>query len=823
MRRSWILSPSALGPWGMIVSFVALLLSSNCLSAYDGTAVLEAYDSDERKWATTFDLEAGSLVKLRVKYTAGTSRPGHLLLRLATGGTSGLLGFQTDKDKPNYLNAVNETDGQDLGVSWKIAPRYYEIRVTLTGGSVGKGDEVMVYFGGDMSEEEREKGWRVPNNAGASQDKKEEIKGKGRYFALNVFAFHVYERDTEMEESPLGFTVKGAEPDIVLISPRSNAVKDVGISVVITVLGRFGNLATDSGGNGWKLTLTCPTDEDATIGGLEFGGDGRDVVIDPADAGSMRRTVVFTQEGLHRIYADPDFAKTKWTSCAILSTTTEDEPDRKLLWGDLHVHTNYSDGFRTIHNMFDFARDVSGFDFLAPADHSYGPAHLKALDAQYTEEIDGAKEEGLFTTIKGFEWNTSNPQAVGHHNVYYRTCEGYNEKEGFNRDLVLSSRNPAPTRFWTTFLDRVEDPKRNGLIIPHHVAEKPGTGFVKNWSSKYHSVRQERLVEIYSAHGLCEYQGNPRPPLKGDRQADQAVGHNVQDALALGYKLGFVAASDSHTTRPGLRGQEKNNGHRPGITAVYAEGETYEDANTRRSVWDALWERRCYATTGVRIYIDFSINNEPMGSEIPLDDEDEIALHARVIGLGEIDRVEVVRGWIEDGKVPNDPNTASEFGYYGQNDFKEDEYQITPDATEVSIHWVHTQDPQHPDCFYYIRVIQKDEEMAWSSPIWVSPSMKENKITKITEDASGNVSVRFTGLPYRRYAVYYKDNVNRDWTLAEQDFVPDSFRTYENGTYSPTVVWIDDGVHTSPDPDNENVTKRWYKIVRPDDGPPSGI
>ena len=38
--------------------------------------------------------------------------------------------------------------------------------------------------------------------------------------------------------------------------------------------------------------------------------------------------------------------------------------------------------------------------------------------------------------------------------------------------------------------------------------------------------------------------------------------------------------------------------------------------NTREEIWDALYARRTYATTGARIVLDFKVNQQHMGSWI---------------------------------------------------------------------------------------------------------------------------------------------------------------------------------------------------------------
>jgi hypothetical protein len=458
--------------------------------------------------------------------------------------------------------------------------------------------------------------------------------------------------------------------------------------------------------------------------------------------------VVFNSPGIHRIEATTPDAEVSGRSNAVLCTS--EPPEFAPLWGGLHVHTVVSDGAQSQDTMFEFSREISGLDFQATSEHSWKQEQSPIMDIETTQQVEAAYEPGIFTTIKGFEWNSA-ADPVGHHNVYYR---------GIDPPIIPFSNGPF--RFHDAFFSEVA--KYEAIIIPHHVAKGIYENFYKRW--ELHPVKQERLVEIYSTHGLSEYQGNFRAV------RSQMSGHNVQDALVLGYKLGFVAASDSHTSRPGLR-YSRDMGYRDGITCIYTR------SNTRDDVWQALWDRRCYATTGYRVLLEFSINGEMMGREIPMREGEPVELGVRVAGLTELSSVEIVKGHI--GDVTPLPAV----------------HTMIPASEICDFTWT---DPEPPsDCFYYVRVTQTDEEMAWSSPIWVSPSLRIQEIHR--DPSTGNNTIRWGCLPYRLYGIYYKDTVDSEWCLAETDLPPDD---------SGVAEWIDDGSHTGIHP--ASVQKRFYSV-----------
>jgi hypothetical protein len=181
----------------------------------------------------------------------------------------------------------------------------------------------------------------------------------------------------------------------------------------------------------------------------------------------------------------------------------------------------------------------------------------------------------------------------------------------------------------------------------------------------------------------------------------------VQSALAMGLRLGFVGGTDNHRAQPGskrsnlggLVAEEIING---GYTAVFAP------ELTREALFDALWDRRCYATTSRRILLHVAMGEHPMGSDLSDDDAaafaDERSITIRAIAHGEIDRIEVVRNneTVESVEVGGDRESLT---YTDPTPLAE-----VPSVSE-----------QAPDMvFYYVRVIEADGNLAWSSPIWLA-------------------------------------------------------------------------------------------------------
>ena len=334
-----------------------------------------------------------------------------------------------------------------------------------------------------------------------------------------------------------------------------------------------------------------------------------------------------------------------------------------LYWGDIHAHTKYSDGMGTPEEAISFARDISRLDFAAITDHDDIGPYLSDKEWKDTKKVIARfNEPNKFVTFLGYEYRSS----LADMNVYYPGDEGMlmcGKKKQWNKPLKLN---------------KIISQKK-GMIIPH-------MHFGADWSG--YNLTIYRVMEIYSQHGSAEYLGCPReiPYLKHQLQKGSKgnVNTTFQEILSLGMKLGVTAGSDSHSGRPGLSNWSRvTRTYNGGLTAVFAK------EKTREGIWKALYERHCYATTGPRIYLEFSINGYPMGSELLASKR---KLNIYCIGTCIIFKIEVIKNnriiYTMKSKSPE-----CNFSIYDIPEKKED--------------------------FYYIRIIQKDKEMAWSSPIWV--------------------------------------------------------------------------------------------------------
>lgn len=245
--------------------------------------------------------------------------------------------------------------------------------------------------------------------------------------------------------------------------------------------------------------------------------------------------------------------------------------------------------------------------------------------------------------------------------VEWNGPEGHKNVMSPSRRLpLLATTGVAPNalKLWEA-LDAWGGP---AITIPHS-SSLPGQDC--DWSK--HNDKYQRLVEVFqSCRGSFEGEGAPRLfPLATLKN------QHVQNALAMKYRLGMICSSD--------------HGYGASYACVYAK------ENTREAVFDALHDRRTYGATAYGIIVDFNINGAMMGRDVKRDGGVRATGYVR--GAAKLDKVQILK----DNQVVQ---------------------EWTPSGTELKVDW---KDPEPGTGlhWYYLRVIQDDDEMAWSSPNWV--------------------------------------------------------------------------------------------------------
>jgi hypothetical protein len=269
--------------------------------------------------------------------------------------------------------------------------------------------------------------------------------------------------------------------------------------------------------------------------------------------------------------------------------------ERLPLFGEIHWHTELSgDGMRSLQTALRAGRDLINLDFIAPGDHSpRGPAWETTV-----RELEAADAPGSFATF--FGWEASSNQ--GHENFYFTEPDHPLLPGG-----AAGFRGGKPAEN-TPLLDAQS---ARFLAIPHHTnavskaIRDDGSHYWEAYPWGAPRPDYRRVAEIFQTRGNQERERYP------DDEAWQALytgnGGSVQAGLEKGHRLGFIAGTDNHTGWPTVL---PHFGNRRAYACAWSP------ARERRAVFDALYERRCWAAVGCRALVWYEVNGAPMGSEI---------------------------------------------------------------------------------------------------------------------------------------------------------------------------------------------------------------
>jgi hypothetical protein len=353
--------------------------------------------------------------------------------------------------------------------------------------------------------------------------------------------------------------------------------------------------------------------------------------------------------------------------------------------GDFHRHTELSwDGGGTNDgNLQDFYRymiDAAGMDFGASTDHQGGAWPYWWW---YTQKMtDMYHAPGAYVPIYGYERSVIFPN--GHRNMFFaRRAESRvtpfflkTGANGFDMPPAPIGDEPGVGTGEVTANDTrmlyEEIRARNGIAISHTSSTRMGTDWRDN------DPNLEPVVEIYQgARANSEQIGAPfaSDPVKNkdlnDRAGYQPSGM-VSNAWAKGYKLGIITSSDHGSTH-----------------ISYAM--VYTDSPTRQGVLDAIRKRHTYGATD-NIILDVHMGEHFMGDEFALTAAQP--LRVKVRGTRAIARVDVIK----DSKVI---------------------YSTSPKQQNVELEYT-DKDSVAGRHYYYVRVQQDDQMLAWSSPMFIN-------------------------------------------------------------------------------------------------------
>ena len=337
--------------------------------------------------------------------------------------------------------------------------------------------------------------------------------------------------------------------------------------------------------------------------------------------------------------------------------TEEFDLDWNLYFGQLHAHTDISNGAGSVEEAFQYASQVDGLDFFAVTDHSdsFDNADMGAIDADGADisadwaagkQAAASVTNGDFVGLFGFEMTWPEDKQLGH-------ISTFNTPGWQTRDQADFENVPTALENYYKALTSVP-----GSVSQFNHPDTVHGDFERfdHYSPQYDAVVS--LLEVAGEDGVmdCEY---------------------YDLALDKGW---HVAPTNNQNNHNGQWGDASD-----ARTVVLAKSLTEE------ALYAAMKDRRVYATQDSDLAIFYELNGTVMGSILPKSKDAEITVFLSDPTDEAIGNVEVVT---DGGAV------------------LVSEYVETPSQVlALSASGGHS--------YYYLRITQPDGDVAVTAPVWM--------------------------------------------------------------------------------------------------------
>lgn len=337
--------------------------------------------------------------------------------------------------------------------------------------------------------------------------------------------------------------------------------------------------------------------------------------------------------------------------------TEEFDLDWNLYFGQLHAHTDISNGAGSVEEAFQYASQVDGLDFFAVTDHSdsFDNADMGAIDADGADisadwaagkQAAASVTNGDFVGLFGFEMTWPEDKQLGH-------ISTFNTPGWQTRDQEAFTNVTAALENYYKVLTAVP-----GSVSQFNHPDDIHGDFERfdHYSPQYDAAVS--LLEVAGEDGVvdCEY---------------------YDLALDKGW---HVAPTNNQNNHNGQWGDASD-----ARTVVLAKSLTEE------ALYAAMKDRRVYATQDSDLAIYYELNGTVMGSILPKSEEAEITVFLSDPTDEAIGSVEVVTdgGAVLVSEYVETPSQVLELPASGGRSY------------------------------YYLRITQPDGDVAVTAPVWM--------------------------------------------------------------------------------------------------------
>lgn len=369
-----------------------------------------------------------------------------------------------------------------------------------------------------------------------------------------------------------------------------------------------------------------------------------------------------------------------------------------LYWGLLHGESEKVDSGENIESFLRHMRDDRALQFFAASSFDSEEETSNEVWKNISTQVAEFNEDDRFVALLGFQW-LGNPKEEGlRHFLYAKDMKPIMRRK--------DTKNNSLKKIYKT-----NNPKEM-IAIPSFTMGKTTCYDFNDYNAEF-----ERIAEIYNAWGSSECtarEGNLRP-ISGGKNGIQETGEGaLQKALAQGCRFGFIAGGFDERGSFNRLFDTDQSQYSPGLTAILAK------EHNRASLFEALQARSCYATTGERMILGLHIAGFTMGSELDTKLRPGLEFNRHItgycIGTAPIQEALIIR----NGKKFRSLEIKE-----GIVEFEIDDMDL---LSEIALE---PREERAPFAYYYLRVVQEDGHIAWSSPIWVDLSSRSAPVASI--------------------------------------------------------------------------------------------
>lgn len=374
------------------------------------------------------------------------------------------------------------------------------------------------------------------------------------------------------------------------------------------------------------------------------------------------------------------------------------ECHKRLLWGQFHGESDKFDAVENIESCLRHIRDEKAFQFYGVSPFDSNEEISSDQWKHISHHIAEFNEDQRFSTFLGFQIDMTDEDMGVQQLVYAKDNKPILRKKdlrGGGVKKLVKSLTP-----------------KDGFAFP---------SFTMGGKSCFDFQNLEKdlqpAVEIFNAWGsseCSEKNGNTYPITgKGRNSITAKSNGSIIEALNQGYRFGFIAGGyDDRGIYAHLFDAEQTQ-YTSGLTAIIA------DDHTRDAIAEAIYKRSCYATTGSRTVIGFTIAGASMGEVLNTTQKPGLIYNRHIVAYiasqDTIKSIEIIRNGVVL-KTINPKDNRFEFTY-------DDMENMAGITLESKIQ-------EFPFIYYFIKVIESSGHTAWSSPIWIESQTHDTSIVK---------------------------------------------------------------------------------------------